>query len=129
MKKYVSWHFTMKGQDFQTVLKPILDRIGVGEDDWLVHGFMNRKAVEDAGYPTEVIDYLYKRFGHRQISFYGVDGVERLAMATYMGFMEGTAYIIGQDREGVREEHTIMNEQDVIVDTTYGIPMDTDEGK
>jgi len=103
--KHIVIAFTLKGQEFASIA-PVLEKIAaLNPDAELIHGFMSRADIEAKGFSTEVIDKLDELFAGRQISFYEDNvGPNREAMKNYAYQNSATAYVIGNVKEGVKEE-------------------------
>lgn len=97
--------FTLKGQsldEIRPLLKEIKKEYPKAE---LVHGFMTRKAVEHKKYDTALVDTLDSIFPRQRTFYNEVTGsTDRVSMKNYAYDQGAEVFVIGDIKEGVREE-------------------------
>lgn len=96
--------FTLKGQDFYLIEKHI-KRLSndLSQRTILIHGFMPRKAVVERGWSVEVVDALQHYFPI-QLCMHDGEKVLRDEMAEIAEKLGAAVYVIGDIKEGVKEE-------------------------
>lgn len=103
--KYIVIAFTLKGQEFEHIA-PVIEMIArINPAATLIHGFMSRADVEKKGFKDDINDKFEELFGNRQISFYEDNaGVNREAMKNFAYENKAEVYVIGNVKDGVKEE-------------------------
>lgn len=113
---FIGVSFTLKGQDFAKIA-PILEKIskdiaGTGKTAILVNGFMPKHVVLEKGFDTVVVNTLEELFPI-QINCYHKGRPDREEMSDILKETGGNAYLIGDLKEGVKEEWEIYTEKGV----------------
>jgi len=123
--------FTLKGQDFNVQIRPVVQAIKAKHPnaDVLVNGFMPRAVVEQKGYDTSVCDCFDSLFPH-QLSIYDVKtGPQRHFMARLARELRAKVYIIGDVVDGVKEEAEYYSAYGLIPEYVPTAPVLTEEEK
>lgn len=108
MKRYIVVSFTLKGQDFKKDILPHLKKIKQkysGKQVVLIHGFMSEDSLKEKKLSTDVIDELNRLFPEQKRFWDGTNGVvDRDEMRNFAYNQQAEAYIIGDVKEGVKDE-------------------------
>ena len=125
--KDYSVHFTFKGQtldEIKEAFKVLLmtESLEQESDDVLHHCFLPRIVVEQRGWTTEVLDYLRQINPFKRVCWYrATEGDvefreaekaeailrDRTTMLENLAKLNGTAFFIGAQIDGVKEEYEI----------------------
>ncbi len=116
MQKYIGVSFTLKGQELFGILPALKAIAAKNPDAILVHAFMPRELVIEKGLSTNLVDTLDNLFPN-QLSFFKDGEPDREGMKNLLYDKQGTAYIIGRVKDGVREEFLLYAKAGVKVVT------------
>jgi len=127
--KDYSVHFTLKGQTLEQIKEAfdillMTEKLEKESDDVLHHCFLPRIVVEQRGWTTEVLDFLKGVNNRSRVCWYRAtegetieDGVidekkeailrDRFTMLKNLAKLNGTAFFIGAQIDGVKEEYEI----------------------
>lgn len=103
MNNFISLHFSTKGVDFETEIKPKLEELikEIPSQTTLVHAFASRKFLNNKGINTEVIDFFEEKFGDRQINFFRGEMPMRELMFSFMAGFGAKSYFLTPTTEGL----------------------------
>jgi hypothetical protein len=111
MLKYIVIAFTLKGQDQQEIFK-MLDHVKELEPDVvLIHGFLPRRIVMEKQFATDVVDKLDSLFPN-QINLFNGQPL-RLCMTEVATATRAKVYVLGDIREGVKDEVDLYRMRDL----------------
>lgn len=123
MKKDFSIHFTIKGQELQSIEKAFdkyqsdtnCHLLDLSEDNSIrLHTcFLPRKTVEEKGFDTALVDFLDTLTDANNINWYNACdtlGMSRLQMLKTIERLGGVAVFIGEIKEGVLDEYNLAKE-------------------
>jgi hypothetical protein len=99
--------FTLKGQDQSKIFQRLIDVAENNPNKILIHGFLPRKIVEEKNIPTDVVDTLEALFPV-QLNMFDKAPL-RAEMVEVAKKLNAKVYIIGEVKEGVKEEADLYN--------------------
>lgn len=94
--------FTLKDQSFEQIKRHLIAIKETQSPTVVIHGFMPKKDVVERGFSTEVVDTLQELFPV-QLNMYN-GGPMRLEMASAASKLNAEVIVIGEIKEGVKEE-------------------------
>lgn len=113
--KAIALSFTLKGQDEAQIIQKIREVAQRNPEVVLIHGFLPRHVVREKGWSTGILDTFDELFPS-QIRCYSANMMWRDNMAVVASKLEAKVIVIGEEKEGVREEVKLYRGLQLVVE-------------